>query len=144
MSDYLVREQLLIPAEAQSLFDLVACPGNHPRIDGSGSLRQAWDGNPQRLALGSTFSMDMHLRFNYTIRNTVVEFKDGHQIAWRHFYGHRWRYLFEPVEGGTLVTEEWDARPAKSRVLLQLLGFPNRNRASMAASLKRLADLAES
>jgi hypothetical protein len=41
-----------------------------------------------------------------------------------------------------LVTEQWDARPAKSRLALALLGFPARNRAGMIASLQRLDDLA--
>jgi hypothetical protein len=134
--------QAIIAASPQQLFDLVADPARHPQIDGSGSVRAARPGNPDRLELGSTFSMDMRLVLGYRIQNTVVEFDEGKQIAWRHFYGHRWRYLFEPVEGGTLVTEQWDARPARSRLALVALGYPARNRAGMQKSLDRLAELA--
>jgi hypothetical protein len=53
-----------------------------------------------------------------------------------------WRYLFEPVEGGTKVTEQWDARPARSRMFLGVLGFPRRNREGIVATLQRLDELA--
>jgi hypothetical protein len=142
VTDDLVSVQAIIAATPQQLFDLVADPARHPQIDGSGSVRAARPGNPDRLELGSTFSMDMRLLLGYRILNTVVEFDEGRRIAWRHFYGHRWRYLFEPVEGGTLVTEQWDARPARSRLALVALGFPSRNRAGMQKSLERLAELA--
>jgi hypothetical protein len=142
VTDDLVSVQAIIAASPQQLFDLVADPARHPQIDGSGSVRAARPGNPDRLELGSTFSMDMRMVLGYRIQNTVVEFDEGKQIAWRHFYGHRWRYLFEPVEGGTLVTEQWDARPSRSRLALVALGYPARNRAGMQKSLDRLAELA--
>ena len=53
-----------------------------------------------------------------------------------------WRYLFEPVDGGTKVTEQWDARPAKNRIFLRLSGFPKRNRYGIIATLQRLDELA--
>jgi hypothetical protein len=137
-----VSVQKVIAAPAQTLFDIVADPAQHPLIDGSGTVQGARAGNPERLYLGASFGMDMRLLLGYRIANTVVEFDEGHLIAWRHFYGHRWRYRFEPVDGGTLVTEQWDPRPAKSRWPLVLLGYPARNRAGMEASLPRLAQLA--
>jgi hypothetical protein len=142
MSEDLVSVQTLIPAPAQRLFDLVADPAMHPLIDGSGTVRAARPGNPSRLALGAKFAMDMRLFLGYRIVNTVVEFDEGRRIAWRHFYGHRWRYLFEAVEGGTQVTEQWDARPAPSRLVLVGLGYPARNRDGIEKSLQRLATLA--
>ena len=117
----------------------------HPRLDGSGSVRavrSVRDGVPDRLAPGATFGMDMHMGASYKITNTVVEFDEPHRLAWRHFNGHIWRYTFEPVDGGTRVTEEWDARPAKNRVLLRLTGFPARNRAGIRRTLDNLAELA--
>ena len=59
----------------------------------------------------------------------MVEFEEPTRIAWRHFNGHVWRYTFEPVDDGTKVTEQWDARPAKNRFCLRLIGFPARNSA---------------
>ena len=138
MSAYLVTESRVIAAEPQRLFDIVADPAMHPVIDGSGSVREAREGNPPRLSAGAKFGMDMKLGAPYKITNKVVEFDEGHTIAWRHFNGHVWRYTFEPVEGGTKVTEQWDARPAKNRIGLVLLGFPQRNRRGMRATLKRL------
>jgi hypothetical protein len=141
MSAYLVSESRVIAADPQQLFDIVADPAMHPVIDGSGSVRATRAGGPARLELGSTFSMDMKLGAPYKILNTVVEFEDGRLIAWRHFNGHIWRYLFEPVEGGTKVTEQWDARPVWNKLALRLAGFPKRNRAGILGTLARLDEV---
>jgi hypothetical protein len=138
MSAYLVSETRVIAASPQQLFDIVADPAMHPVIDGSGSVKSARDGNPARLEIGSKFGMDMKLGANYKIVNKVIEFDEGRQLAWRHFNGHVWRYIFEPVEGGTKVTEQWDARPAKNRLGLVAVGFGRRNRRGIKATLQRL------
>jgi hypothetical protein len=142
MSSYLVSESKIIAAEPQRIFDIVADPAMHPVMDGSGTVRATRGGGPQRLSAGAKFGMDMKMGAPYKILNTVVEFDEPNVIAWRHFNGHVWRYLFEPAEGGTKVTEQWDARPAKNRFFLRLAGFPGRNRKGIAATLDRLADLA--
>lgn len=142
MSEYLVSESKIIDADAQRLFDIVADPAMHPVMDGSGTVRATRAGGPQRLSLGARFGMDMKLGAPYRIVNTVVEFDEPRLIAWRHLGGHRWRYRFEPVEGGTRVTEEWDARPSKVRVVLKLLGVPGKSRMAIRKTLERLADLA--
>ena len=141
MSAYLVSENKVIAADPQRLFDIVADPAMHPVMDGSGSLKATRDDVPARLSLGAKFGMDMNLGAPYKITNTVVEFDESKQIAWRHFNGHVWRYIFEPVDGGTKVTEQWDARPAKNRIILRLSGFPARNRKGILATLQRLEDL---
>lgn len=140
-SRYLVSVSKFIPADRQALFDVVADPAQHPVIDGSGSVKAARAGGPARLSSGAKFSMDMHLGASYKILNTVVEFDEPALLGWRHFNGHIWRYRFTEVEGGTEVTEEWDARGAKNRLLLVLARFPQRNRKGMAATLDRLSDL---
>ena len=137
-----MSEERIIAADAQNLFDIVADPAMHPVIDGSGSVRRARAGNPSRLSAGARFSMDMQLGAPYRIVNTVVEFDEGRRIAWRHFNGHIWRYLFEPVEGGTLVTEQWDPSRAHSRLALQLMRFPTRNRRGIQRTLARLDEVA--
>jgi hypothetical protein len=144
MSTYLVSETRTIPADAQRLFDIVADPAMHPVIDGGGTVKASREGGPARLSLGATFGMDMKLGAPYKIQNTVVEFEDGRLLAWRHFNGHIWRYRFTEVPGGTEVTEEWDARTAKRRLGLLLMGFPRRNRAGMTATLERLDRLVAS
>jgi hypothetical protein len=145
MSAYLVSESRTIAAPAQQLFDVLADPRMHPRIDGSGSVQAIRDGAPDRLSLGATFGADMKLGTSYRITNTVVEFDDGARIGWRHFNGHIWRYLFEPIdENTTKVTEQWDAerQPVWNKITLRLLRFPGRNRAAIRATLQRLDELA--
>jgi hypothetical protein len=141
MSAYLVSESRTIAADPQQLFDIVANPAMHPVIDGSGSVKAFQAGGPERLAMGAKFGMDMKLGAPYKITNTVVEFEDGRLLAWRHFNGHIWRYIFEPVEGGTKVTEQWDARPVWNKIMLRLSGFPKRNRAGILGTLQRLDEL---
>ena len=140
-SKYLVRVSRVIDADPQTLFDIVADPAQHPVIDGSGSVTGMQAGGPERLGPGVKFGMDMHLGANYKIVNTVVEFDEPAVLAWRHFNGHVWRYRFRPVPGGTEVVEEWDARPARNRLLLLLAGFGRRNRKGMTATLQRLEEL---
>lgn len=137
-----MSESRVIAADPQRLFDIVADPAQHPVIDGSGSVRASQDAAPPRLTLGSRFGMDMKIGAPYKITNKVVEFEEGRLIGWRHFNGHVWRYLFEPVDGGTKVTEQWDARPAKNRIGLLLLGFPARNRRGIRRTLQRLDEVA--
>jgi uncharacterized protein YndB with AHSA1/START domain len=136
----LVRAERVIAAAPEQVFDLLADPARHPEIDGSGSVRTSHPDNPQRLSKGAEFGMDMRIGRSYRITNRVVEFEENERIAWRHFGGHRWRYLLTPVEGGTRVREEWDASrlPAPSRYLLAVTGFPERNRRGIEATLERL------
>jgi len=142
MGHGLVTETRMIIADPQALFDIVADTAMHPVIDGSGTVRAARPGNPERLAEGAKFAMDMQLGASYRILNTVVEFEEGRRIAWRHFNGHVWRYVFEPVDGGTLVTEQWDPTGATSQLALRLSGFPARNRRAMRRTLERLDEVA--
>ena len=86
--------------------------------------------------------MEMQLGTSYRILNTVVEFEEGHLLAWRHFHGHRWRYELEDAPGGgTRVTETFDWSTAKAKLPLELAGFPKRNLRGMEATLERLDDL---
>ena len=137
-----VGVERVVPASPQTVFDLLADPGKHPLLDGSGSVRQAHAANPARLSKGARFGMDMRIGRSYSITNTVVEFDEPHRIAWRHFAGHRWRYLLTEVDGGTLVREEWDpTRVPHLAPFYALTRFPARNRVGMAATLRRLAGI---
>ena len=127
----------VIAADPESIFDVLADPAKHPIIDGSGSLKKV-KGNPGRLELGSRFSMRMKIIFNYSIKNTVVEFEEGRRIAWRHFGRHIWRYTLEPIEGGTEVTETFDWAPALSPGMIERQGYPTKHPIDMAKTLERL------
>ncbi len=141
MGDRIVSSTITIDAPPSRVFSVLADPRRHPEIDGSGSVERMTDG-PSRLRLGSQFGASMKLfGAPYRIRNTVVEFEEGTRIAWRHLGPHRWRYELELTpEGGTKVTETWDASyyPGPTGKWLDVAGFPERNRKGIEATLVNL------
>ena len=58
--------------------------------------------------------------------------------SWRHFGGHIWRYTLTPVEGGTLVTEQFDYAKNRSRLLLKVMNAIENNERSMENTLANL------
>lgn len=139
-----VSRTKVIHAPASVIFDVLADPSMHPRIDGSGMVQAARGGAPERLAMGTEFGMDMKMGVPYKISNTVVEFEEGRLLAWRHFGGHRWRWQLEPVdEQTTSVTETFDWSTSKSPLALELAGYPRRNAKAIERTLERLAELLE-
>jgi len=127
-----------VPAPANEIFELLASPARHPEIDGSGSVKSPLHG-PQRLSLGAKFGMSMRIGLPYRITNVVVEFEEGRRIGWRHFGGHVWRYILEPVEGGTLVTEQFDYSTNRANWLLRAMNAVATNEVSMRKTLLNLA-----
>ena len=137
----------IVPASAEDIFELLASPAQHALIDGSGTVKGAQRGTPERLSQGARFGMNMRIGAPYRILNEVVEFEEGRRIAWRPSEpgrqppGHLWRWELEPLEaGGTLVRHTYDWTE-----LTDAQRFP-RARATTAdrlrASLDRLAALA--
>jgi hypothetical protein len=152
MEGHTVSVQRIIHAPASTIFAVVADANRHPEIDGSGTVKKTKAGTPQTLALGTTFGMSMKMGVPYSTSNTVVEFEQDRRIAWRtgmsgllgRFIGGRvWRYEFEPVDGGTKVTETWDISNDKQRFLLTrgpvAAGIPD----GLTKSLERLAQVTE-
>lgn len=108
MTDKSRSASTTIAAPPATVFAILSDPRQHPRIDGSGSVRNQVSG-PDRLELGSEFGMDMKMGAPYKIKNKVVEYEPDQLIAWRHMGTHRWRYELAPTaDGGTAVTETWD------------------------------------
>jgi uncharacterized protein YndB with AHSA1/START domain len=139
VTDKVVRATRFVPAPAQRIFDLLADPAKHSIIDGSGSVRQPRSNAPSRLSLGAHFAMSMKIGVPYRITNTVVAFEEPSHIAWKHLGNAVWDYRLEETEGGTNVTESWDYGPTgRLGVVLRLIRFPQRNQASIEASLARL------
>ena len=134
----IVSRSTIVPASAQMIFDLLADPRRHGEIDGSGSIQSAQLDAPERLSLNATFGMKMKIGVPYKITNTVVEFEETKTIAWRHFGGHIWRYILEPVDGGTKVTEQFDWNKSKSPLVLKLRKSPQENAKSMEKTLENL------
>jgi len=139
-SEHAVSEVRIIPAPRQRLFDLVADPAMHPRIDGSGTVRALSEGSPERLGPGLRFGMAMRMGLPYRISNRVVEFEEGRRVAWMHFSRAVWRWEFADVDGGTQVTETFDWSRARSRTIMRR--FAPGNTIAMRRSLERLEQLA--
>lgn len=132
-----VSASRVIAADAQTLFDIVADPTLHHVIDGSGSVKGT-SGGTRKLALGDKFTTRMRLGVPYIISNKVVEYTEGRRIAWAHLGGWRWRYEFEPVEGGTEVTETFDWSTSRAGAYIDFMKWPEKNRRSIEATLARL------
>ncbi len=149
MDGYVVSTERVIPAPAEVIFDLVADPARHPDIDGSGTVKKV-KSEGGRLGLGDTFGMSMHMGIGYSMANTVIEFEENRKIAWQTrlpgflggFIGGRiWRYEFEPVTGGTRVTESWDISEDHQRAFLKMGKVAESTKSSMDKTLGRLEEL---
>lgn len=136
-----VSRSIFVPASAQEIFDLLANPRRHHEIDGSGSVKEALIDAPEKLSLNAKFGMNMRIGVPYKMTNTVVEFEENRRIAWRHFGGHIWRYVLEPTEAGTNVTEQFDWNSAKSPLMLKLMKAPQNNAKSIEKTLANLAEV---
>jgi len=136
-----VSVERVIDAPAATIFGVLADPGRHAVIDGSGSVQGPRGEVPERLALGARFGMSMRIGLPYAVTNEVVEFEEGRRIAWRHFGGQTWRYELEPEGGKTRVRETFVWSTAKAPLLIQLTGAPTRNKRAMEDTLERLDHL---
>ena len=134
----IVSVERFIPAAPGLIFEILADPRQHSKIDGSGSVKAAKVSAPSRLSKGSKFTMDMKILIPYKMTNTVVEFEENRRIAWQHFGGHIWRYILEPVDGGTKVTEQFDYNGSKSVLMLKLRGSMASNEKFMVKTLENI------
>jgi hypothetical protein len=129
----------VINAPASAIFDLLANPRRHSELDGSTTVMKVKQA-PERLTKGATFSMDMKIHVPYFVKNTVCEFEEDKVIAWHHFAQFVWRYELEDVPGGTKVTETFNYdRPWAFTIIW--MGFPEKNRRAMVATLERISEI---
>ena len=120
-----------IRASAHDIFQVLADPGRHPELDGSGSLRGA--GTTATITgEGDIFVMKMHFPHlgDYEMNNHVVEYEPDRRIGWEPEagrghpatdrgsskparWGHRWSYQLTPDgPDATIVTEVYDCSRA--------------------------------
>ncbi|MBA3282487.1 MAG: SRPBCC family protein [Acidimicrobiia bacterium] len=150
-SSDIVTVERLIPAPASEIFDLIADPGRHQEIDGSGSVRDAkGKAKGQRMSLGSTFGMSMKAGLPYSMNNTVIEFEEDRLLAWQTrgpgpigklVGGRIWRYELEPVKGGTLVKESWDITQESPLTKLGVRALGKKTAENMSATLVRIEEI---
>lgn len=138
MAQHKVSRSIVIDAPAKQIFDLLADPGQHPVLDGSGTVRESTFG-PERLAKGSEFGMDMRMfGAGYRMTNRVVRFEEDRRIVWKTKGPQRWGYELEELPGGrTRVTETFDYSRGASFVYV-LGGFPRKNAIAIERTLVRL------
>ena len=154
MADETVSATTIINAPAEAIFAVLADPGNHAAIDGTGWVREPIDKQPLTAA-GQVFRMGMyhanHPDGNYRMANRVQVFDPPQAISWEpgqdtgdgdlRFGGWVWRYDLAPSgPSGTRVTlsYNWSAVPSSLR---QHIGFPPFPPDHLDNSLAHLADL---
>jgi hypothetical protein len=133
-----VRVSRRIEAPAAVIFRVLADPGRHLELDGSGMLRGAVTTAPVT-GVGDVFIMNMYFSElgHYEMNNHVVEYEPDRLIGWepeagrghrdageapdtqdRNRWGHRWSYELVPDgPDATIVTEVYDcsSAPADAR-----------------------------
>ena len=125
-----VRVSRRIEAPAAVIFRVLADPGRHLELDGSGMLRGAVTTAPVS-GVGDVFIMRMYFSElgDYEMNNHVVEFEPGRRIGWEPApgrghpgaaagedggrWGQRWSYQLVPDGAdATIVTEIYDCSRA--------------------------------
>lgn len=144
-SPRIVSDSIVVDARPEVIFKILADPAAHLEIDGSDSVQGVTSTQSGRsLALGDRFGMNMRIGLPYKVLNTVVEYDQNRLIAWQHFAKHTWRYELDEFEPGrTRVIESWDWSGSPYARLMELVGYPARNRKAISASLIKLKVLAE-
>jgi hypothetical protein len=131
-----VKVSRRIGAPAAMIFQVLADPGRHMELDGSGMLRGAVTTAPIS-GVGDVFIMKMYVSQlgDYEMNNHVVEYEPDRRIGWEPEagrghpeaakqaaeggWGHRWSYELVPDgPDATIVTEIYDCSrlPAEARL----------------------------
>lgn len=126
-----VKVSRRIDAPAEVVFEILADPGRHTALDGTGMLRGAVTSTVIS-GVGDVFVMKMFYaeHGDYEMNNHVVEFEQGRRIGWEPAagrghpdnvvgsteptpWGHRWSYDLVPDgPDATIVTEIYDCSRA--------------------------------
>ena len=154
MADESLSATTIINAPAEDIFVVLADPGQHAAIDGTGWVCEPVDGKPLTEA-GQLFRMKMyhpnHPDGTYQTVNRIVIFDPPNAIAWEPGYdtddgglgfgGWVWRYDLMPTgpsETKVTLTYDWSA---VSDLVRKRIGFPPFPAEHLSNSLAHLADL---
>jgi hypothetical protein len=131
MTNEILTATTTIRAPAEVIFAVLADPGRHPAIDGTGWVQEPLDTEPIREP-GQVFRMAMyhsnHPNGQYEMTNRVAVFDPPSAISWEpgydtgdgivHFGGWVWRYdlaALRPPETEVTLSYDWSAVPAEAR-----------------------------
>jgi hypothetical protein len=134
-----------VPIKAADLFAVLADPGRHPAIDGSGMVRRA--ATTERITkVGDVFRMVMNhpARGEYQTDNHVVEFEEPRRIAWAPSgaggqpAGWRWIWELQDEGDSTAITHTYDWSRVTDAGVLSRVSFPVVSAEQMARSIELL------
>ena len=154
MTDERVMATTTIDASAEVVFSMLADPGMHAAIDGTGRVRGPVD-TQLLAATGQVFRMAMHHEDHpdgdYETANRVLLLERPTVLSWAtgydagngelRFGGWSWRYDLAPAgPGRTSVTlsYDWSAVPDEVRAYLHFPPFPAHHLDASLAHLRRL------
>lgn len=146
-----------IDVPAGDIFRILADPGRHLELDGSGMLRGGVRGGVVS-GVGDVFVMRMHneRHGDYEMRNHIVEYEPDRRIGWEPqpgrghpdadgggaTWGHRWIFdLLPDGPGATVVTEIFDGSRLPEEKRDEVKSGRDWWQTQMARTLERLADL---
>ncbi|PRX47593.1 polyketide cyclase/dehydrase/lipid transport protein [Prauserella shujinwangii] len=142
-----------IDAPAERVYALISDPGTLAELAGE-YTGYRWLGGATRARPGARFRGDNRNGIRrWSTFCTIDEADEGARFAFEVTFGpirvSRWQYDIEQAEGGCRVTERtWDRRPgwfrAVSGPVVGVRDRDERNRANIAATLRRLKERAES
>ena len=137
---YLVGAKIIINAPAEKIFNFIANPHNHARIDGSKMVKGRMVG-PEKLELGSRFFMRMQMGVPYIMKNQVVEFRKNELLGWKPLARNTWRYeLKQLADGATEVTQWMDGRNAPKVLMKREITWADKAIAKTLVNLKRIIE----
>lgn len=155
MTDDTMTAAVTIDAPADAVFAVLADPSAHEKIDGTGWVREALDGD-RLTGEGQVFRVAMfhpnHPDGHYEMANRVVAFAPPRTIAWEpgqrdadsgdlSFGGWIWRYDLTPSAPSrtdVTLTYDWSAVPPALR---EHISFPPFGKEHLERSLRHLAAL---
>lgn len=147
MSDTSISASRTIDASPADLFAVLADPGRHADLDGSGFIRSD-ESNDQLTGVGQVFTMNMegeHMGGAYQTENHVVTFEQDRRLAWKTAPkgveppGWVWDWQLSPAGNGTDVTVTYDWSGVTDPGLLEKVPFPLVPVSGLEASLDKLA-----
>lgn len=134
-----IQASKVIDAPAADIYALLSDPARHTELDGAGMLRGVEGESQPLLAIGQTFTMNMHQDAlgDYRMINAVTALVPGARIGWSpkmdptcelasklgdmEVSGHTFTYDLNETDSGTEVTETYDWMSVKDEEFLKML-----------------------